>query len=96
MEKVTQTTAATAEESAASSEELSAQAETSMSVVRRLEALIEGTGGRSRAEGTAPQPAARREQAHTVSPFQKSRQRPAAVRVQQASTSEHTGTLGQF
>ena len=43
MERVTQTTAATAEESAAASEELSAQAENSMAVVRRLDSLL-GTG----------------------------------------------------
>jgi methyl-accepting chemotaxis protein/methyl-accepting chemotaxis protein-1 (serine sensor receptor) len=40
MEKVTQATAATAEESAAASEELNAQAETSMQVVRRLAAMV--------------------------------------------------------
>jgi hypothetical protein len=44
MEKVTQGTAATAEESAAASEELNAQAETSMHVVTRLAALVGGTG----------------------------------------------------
>ena len=43
MEKVTQTTAATAEESAAASEELNSRAEASMVVVRRLEQLV-GTG----------------------------------------------------
>jgi methyl-accepting chemotaxis protein len=43
MERVTQNTAATAEESAAASEELSAQAENSMAVVGRLDALL-GTG----------------------------------------------------
>jgi methyl-accepting chemotaxis protein/methyl-accepting chemotaxis protein-1 (serine sensor receptor) len=42
MEKVTQTTAATAEESAAASEELNAQAEASMAVVRQLEAQVDG------------------------------------------------------
>jgi methyl-accepting chemotaxis protein len=45
MEKVTQTTAVTAEESAAASEQLSAQAETSMRVVRQLEALVGGSTG---------------------------------------------------
>ena len=44
IEQVTQSTAATAEESAAASEELNAQAETSMAVVRRLEAFVGGTG----------------------------------------------------
>ena len=42
MEKVTQTTAANAEESAAASEELSAQAETAMAVVTRLARLVDG------------------------------------------------------
>ena len=42
MEKVTQTTAANAEESAAASEELSAQAETAMAVVNRLASLVDG------------------------------------------------------
>ena len=46
MEKVTQTTAATAEESAAASEELNAQAEGSMAVVHELEALVGGAARR--------------------------------------------------
>jgi methyl-accepting chemotaxis protein len=58
MEKVTQTTAATAEESAAASEELNAQAEGSMAVIRQLEALIGGGGGEQAAAehkaGAAP------------------------------------------
>jgi hypothetical protein len=40
--KVTQMTAATAEESAAASEELNAQAESAMDEVRRLDALVSG------------------------------------------------------
>ena len=51
MEKVTQTTAATAEESAAAAEELNAQAETSMLVVQRLDALV---GGRAVTSAPAP------------------------------------------
>jgi methyl-accepting chemotaxis protein len=54
MERVTQATAATAEESAAASEELNAQAETSLAVVRRLEALVGGGragGGQRRQAG---------------------------------------------
>jgi methyl-accepting chemotaxis protein len=50
MERVTQTTAATAEESAAASEELNAQAEVSLDGVRQLEVLV--THG-----ATAPVPA---------------------------------------
>jgi ABC-type transporter Mla subunit MlaD len=44
METVTQATAALAEESAAASEELRAQAEASMSVICRLDALVRSTG----------------------------------------------------
>ncbi|MDO8837082.1 MAG: methyl-accepting chemotaxis protein [Vicinamibacterales bacterium] len=45
MEKVTQTTAATAEESAAASQELTSQAGQSMAVVQRLEAMVRGGHG---------------------------------------------------
>jgi methyl-accepting chemotaxis protein/methyl-accepting chemotaxis protein-1 (serine sensor receptor) len=41
MEKVTQTTAATAEESAAASEELNAQAESSIVTLRELQLLAD-------------------------------------------------------
>jgi methyl-accepting chemotaxis protein/methyl-accepting chemotaxis protein-1 (serine sensor receptor) len=59
MEKVTQGTAATAEESAAASEELNAQAETSMAVVARLASLVGGSpsqaaGPSIRPKGAAP------------------------------------------
>jgi uncharacterized phage infection (PIP) family protein YhgE len=49
MERITQTTAATAEESAAASEELNSQAENSMSVVSGVEALV-GGGPRAAAQ----------------------------------------------
>jgi methyl-accepting chemotaxis protein len=55
MEKVTQTTAATAEQSAAASEELNAQAETAMAVVRQLERLV----GRGTAAPSVPEAAMR-------------------------------------
>ena len=55
MEKVTQTTAATAEESAAASEELNAQAEASMSVVRDLEALVGGASAAHTLSSVRPQ-----------------------------------------
>ena len=42
MEKVTQTTAATAEESAAASEELNAQSETARALVLELQQLVNG------------------------------------------------------
>jgi hypothetical protein len=44
--KVTQMTAATAEESAAASQELNAQAESALEEVDRLEALVSGTTAR--------------------------------------------------
>jgi hypothetical protein len=47
IEKVTQQTAATAEESAAASEELNAQAETAMAEVARVEMIIGGAGKQS-------------------------------------------------
>jgi methyl-accepting chemotaxis protein len=48
MEKVTQTTAGTAEESAAASEELNAQADTSLGVVHTLDAMVGGATTRAR------------------------------------------------
>jgi methyl-accepting chemotaxis protein len=53
MEKVTQSTAASAEEGASASEELFAQAEAAMMVVRRLEELI---GGQSETQAAAGRP----------------------------------------
>ena len=44
MEKLTQTTAATAEESAAASEELSGQADYTLRLVAELETLVNGAG----------------------------------------------------
>ena len=49
MEKVTQTTAANAEESAAASEELNAQAEASLAIVARLDAMVRGRAAAERA-----------------------------------------------
>ena len=63
MEKVTQTTAAKAEESAAASEELNAQADEAMAVISRLEWLVGGvrTGDASSAPARtgAAKPAAK-------------------------------------
>ncbi|MGE3957076.1 MAG: nitrate- and nitrite sensing domain-containing protein [Vicinamibacterales bacterium] len=54
MEQVTQSTAATAEESAAASEELNAQAESSLHVVGELHVLVHGAGhGTGRGEQAA-------------------------------------------
>ncbi len=56
MEKVTQTNAASAEQSAAASQQLHAQAETTMEVVRELTALV---GGQRPARARAVKPATR-------------------------------------
>jgi methyl-accepting chemotaxis protein len=59
METVTQGTAATAEESAAASEELNAQAKTSMQIVAEVSNLVDGGATASFAElETTPEPAA--------------------------------------
>jgi methyl-accepting chemotaxis protein/methyl-accepting chemotaxis protein-1 (serine sensor receptor) len=59
MEHVTQTTAATAEESAAASEELNAQARSAMAVVRQLHSLVCGSSEAAEAasESVTPLPA---------------------------------------
>jgi methyl-accepting chemotaxis protein len=54
MEKVTMTTAATAEEGAATNEALNAQAETSMTVVEQLETLVGGRHTARVMRGSAP------------------------------------------
>jgi methyl-accepting chemotaxis protein len=88
MEKVTQSTAGTAEESAAASEELNAQADTSLAVVHALDAMVGGVAvrarhqadGASQASGTrVVSIAARKRTAHSDPDA------PAA-----------TGTFGQF
>jgi hypothetical protein len=67
MEKVTQTTAATAEESAAASEELTAQAQGSMQVVTRLEELVgAGTATMAAAEVSRPKTGDERARAVTM------------------------------
>ncbi len=63
MEHVTQTTAATAQESAAVSEQLSAQAETTMQVVREMEELIAGANA---APPNGPNVAARTTEGHGI------------------------------
>ncbi len=97
MEKVTQSTAATAEEGAAASEELYAQAEASMMVVRRLEKLVGGAGNTAEAPIGQPRISA----AHGVLPI---RPRPAAkpfippavARAEELFPLGDTGTLGKF
>jgi hypothetical protein len=100
MEKVTQGTAATAEESAAASEELNAQAEASMDAVGRLSALVDGA-----ADAAAPSPAST---ANGHVPAAASRAMPAKVvaltrpkaagraSAEEQFSLEDTGTFGSF
>jgi len=93
MEKVTQTTAATAEESAAASEELNAQAEGTIAVVHQLQALV----GVSR-KGSAPVSHAPAEPAAPVVTMQKRTAAPVPVAepVDETESYEETGTFGKF
>jgi Methyl-accepting chemotaxis protein (MCP) signalling domain len=102
MEKVTLSTAATAEENAAASEQLSAQAETSASTIAELERMVgadraaAGRPGHRRADAA---PAAGPVKVARVLPM--STQRPAATTAPPDSAEEQipfgdTGTYGSF
>ena len=99
MEKGTQTTAAASEESAAVAEELNAQAETTMEVVRSLEALVGGAAAKAPQSATSGVRA--RQPGATVAAFAS---RPAPKRVASSAPRgaedvipfETTGTFGQF
>jgi methyl-accepting chemotaxis protein len=56
MERVTQTTAATAEESAAACEQLNTQADVTMQLVGRLETMVGGANGARKSAAPAQQP----------------------------------------
>jgi methyl-accepting chemotaxis protein/methyl-accepting chemotaxis protein-1 (serine sensor receptor) len=81
IEKVTQTAAATAEESAAASAQLNAQAGTTMRLVERLEAMVDGGTATAAAAG-APRPAAAGRAAGpaTLLPMPSARPRRSAAR----------------
>ncbi len=95
MEKVTQTTAATAEESAAASHELTSQAGQSMVVVQRLEEMVQGSHGGQGSVAPATDPGA------AVRPGMKG---PRLVRrpaqpgrsAEQQLPLDDTGTFGRF
>lgn len=91
MEKVTQTTAATAEESAAASEELNAQAKTSMTLVKGLEGLV---GTRTPAAAPTPGAASGRGLGRVLS--WSTRGSASASARGQAFPLEPTGTDGRF
>ena len=102
MEKVTQGTAATAEESAAASEELSAQAETALGLVGSLEAMVGESSPVAVARTVAPK--LRQAPKATVVPIARQSApvkmpapRPTAVPDAEARIPlEDTGTFGSF
>ncbi len=92
MEKVTQTTAATAEESAAASEGLSTQAENTLAVIQRLEALVGGNSPSRVTTTTKTTSAAGRDQAAVVHMIT-----PCATTMNSAGDElPMTGTYGKF
>jgi methyl-accepting chemotaxis protein/methyl-accepting chemotaxis protein-1 (serine sensor receptor) len=93
MEKVTQTTAATAEESAAASQELSAQAATALSVVVRLEEMVHGQDGRAPAVRAARPAATARP---TVVKFARGASPAPLKSAEDQIPFEDTGTFGKF
>ncbi len=103
MEKVTQTTAATAEESAAASEELNAQAETAMLVVGKIEQMV-GTATEDAAVADdiimTPAPAGKRGSVAPMAP-RRGGGKPAPKKGTRPMTPEEqiplgTGTYGKF
>jgi methyl-accepting chemotaxis protein/methyl-accepting chemotaxis protein-1 (serine sensor receptor) len=95
MEKVTQTTAATAEESAAASQELHAQAGQAMAVVARLETMVDGGQAGPGAARVSTPPARRPAVAATVLKMVRGN-KPATPRTDAAESMKDTGTFGAF
>jgi methyl-accepting chemotaxis protein len=96
MEKVTQGTAATAEESAAASEELSAQADTALGIVGSLEQMV-GAGGTGRPVASPKQVTVAAAMRNVVSLTPRPpKPRPAPRSAEEAIPLEGTGTFGSF
>jgi methyl-accepting chemotaxis protein/methyl-accepting chemotaxis protein-1 (serine sensor receptor) len=96
MEKVTQTTAATAEESAAASDQLNAQAGVTMRLVERLEMMVGHEAFAATAEQVRHEPvrrSARIAMVHAASPRAGRR---AATTADERTTFPADGTYGQF
>jgi methyl-accepting chemotaxis protein len=95
MERLTQTTAATAEESAAASEELSAQAQTTRDIATELGDLV---GVKTRDNGPTAVAAGARTRANVVpmrTAAPATRVAPAA-QPRAVTASDDTGTFGRF
>ena len=99
MEKVTQTTAATAEESAAASEELNAQAEVSFALVTDLQAIVHGAkAAAARPEPQAPRSTTRTRLAPAPAPAPALRLAAASGRKRASdhAAPDTSGTFGSF
>jgi methyl-accepting chemotaxis protein len=96
MEKVTQSTTANAEESAAAGEELNAQAEASLVIVEHLELMVVGTAV-TRVSAPAGARSQVRSRARTLVPFGKARATArSGVSANDAIPLDETGTYGRF
>jgi methyl-accepting chemotaxis protein/methyl-accepting chemotaxis protein-1 (serine sensor receptor) len=94
MEKVTQTTAATAEESAAASEQLSAQAGVTMRLVERLEVMVGHAGLAAPSEEVRQEPVRRNTRIAMVPAAPRSRR--TSVTADERTAFPADGTYGQF
>jgi methyl-accepting chemotaxis protein/methyl-accepting chemotaxis protein-1 (serine sensor receptor) len=96
MERVTQTTAATAEESAAACEQLNAQADVTMQLVERLETLV-GRNGAGPSPARAPHPPLDHRRSMLL-PIRGGGHRSRSYRgsAEDVAASADTGTFGQF
>lgn len=94
MEKVTQTTAATAEESAAACEQLNTQADITMRLVERLESMV-GRDATREAHARATRAPAGRSKVSTLLPLSGGGRRPNASAEDVAALAE-SGTFGRF
>jgi len=96
MERVTQTTAATAEESAAACEQLNAQADVTMQLVERLETLV-GRNGAGPSPARSPHPPLDHRRSMLL-PIRGGGHRSRSYRgsAEDVAASADTGTFGQF
>jgi len=94
MERVTQTTAATAEECAAACEQLNTQADVTMGLVERLETMVGRNGARPTQTPTHTR--STRTRAATLLPVGRQPTRPYNASAEERAAFGDTGTYGKF
>jgi methyl-accepting chemotaxis protein len=94
MERVTQTTAATAEECAAACEQLNTQADVTMGLVERLETMVGRNGARPTQTPTHTR--STRTRAATLLPVGRQQTRPYNASAEERAAFGDTGTYGKF